>query len=63
MFGGPELNGTQAANRAVEAATARGSSLIVLTKSEYQDLCYRASLPELTRYKGKTIWIVSDPVE
>lgn len=55
-----DLNGTAIANQAVVEANAKGSSIIFLTRSAYQDLCYRANLPELARYKGKTIWIVSD---
>jgi len=55
-----DLNGTAIANQAVAEANAKGSVIIFLTKSAYQDLCYRANLPELARYKGKTIWITSD---
>jgi hypothetical protein len=62
-FTTPELNGTAIANQAVIEANARGSVIIFLPRSVYQDLCYRANLPELARYKGKTIWITSDPVE
>jgi hypothetical protein len=58
----PELNGTAIANKAVVEATAEGRSLIFLTRSEYQDLCHRAVLPELARYKGKAICVVSDPI-
>jgi hypothetical protein len=60
---GAELNGTEAANRAVIESNAKGAGIIFLTRSEYQDLCYRANLSELSRYKGKTIFIVSDPIE
>jgi hypothetical protein len=55
-----DFNGTAIANQAVIEANAKGSGIIFLTRSVYQDLCYRANLPELVRYKGKTIWIVSD---
>jgi len=58
-----DFNGTAIANQAVAEANAKGAAIIFLTKSAYQDLCYRANLPELARYKGKTIWIVSDPAE
>jgi hypothetical protein len=58
----PELNGTAIANKAVAEATAEGRSLIFLTRSEYQDLCHRAVLPDLDRYKGKAICVVSDPI-
>lgn len=59
-----DFNGTAIANQAVIEANAKGSVIIFLTRSAYQDLCYRANLPELKRYKGKTIWIVSDdPIE
>lgn len=57
------INGTEAANRAVIEANAKRSGIIFLTRSEYQDLIFRAVLPELARYKGKTIWITSDPTE
>lgn len=57
-----ELNGTTLANTAVADANARGGSIIFLTRTVYQDLCYRANLPELARYKGKAIWITSDPI-
>lgn len=57
-----ELNGTEAANRAV-AECAPDSSMIFLTRSEYQDLIYRAHLAELKTYKGKYIWIVSDAAD
>lgn len=59
----PYLNGTEVANKAAVEAAAKGSGIIFLTRSEYQDLCYRANLPELRRYKGYTIWITSDPIE
>lgn len=57
-----ELNGLEAANRAV-ANCAPDSTLIFLTKSEYQDLVYRANLHDMKTYKKKTIIIVSDPIE
>lgn len=57
-----ELNGTEAANKAV-AECAPDSSMIFLTRSEYQDLIYRAHLAELKTYKGKYIVIVSDAVD
>jgi len=57
-----ELNGVEAANRAV-ANCAQDSTLIFLTKSEYQDLLYRSNLAELKTYKKKIICIVSDPIE
>jgi hypothetical protein len=41
---GAELNGTEAANRAVIESNAKGAGIIFLTRSEYQDLCYRANL-------------------
>lgn len=56
------LNGTEAANRAV-AAAAPDSTVIFLTRSEYQDLIYRAGVAELKSYKGKRIFIVSDAPE
>jgi CheY-like chemotaxis protein len=56
-----ELNGLEAANRAVANCTP-DSSIIFLTKSEYQDLLYRAKLNEMRNYKKKTIIIVSDPI-
>ena len=59
----PDIDGRAIANAAVIEANAKGSGIIFLTRSAYQDLCYRANLPELARYKGKTIWIVSDPIE
>jgi hypothetical protein len=58
-----DFNGTALANQAVIEANAKGSGIIFLARSAYQDLCYRANLPELVRYKGKTIWITSDPTE
>lgn len=59
----PDIDGTAIANEAVIEANTKGSGIIFLTRSAYQSLCYRAHLPELVRYKGKTIWIVSDPIE
>lgn len=56
-----EINGVQLANRAVEAC-GEGCSMIFLSRSEYQDLLTRSRVPDLCRYKGKTIVIVSDPV-
>jgi hypothetical protein len=55
-----ELNGLEAANMAV-ANCAADSSIIFLTKSQYQDLLYRANLHDMKTYKKKTIFIVSDP--
>jgi peptidyl-tRNA hydrolase len=75
LFGGPgetltftpdmqkrELNGVEAANRAV-AQCAPDASLIFLKKSEYHDLLNRAVLPELKFYKKKYIVVVSDDLE
>jgi hypothetical protein len=56
-----EVNGVQAANRAV-AACAPGSSMIFLPRTLYQDLLTRSRVPDLARYKGKTIVVVSDPI-
>lgn len=56
-----ELNGLEAANMAV-ANCAPDSSIIFLTKSQYQDLLYRANLHDMKTYKKKTIFIVSDPI-
>lgn len=55
-----ELNGVDAANRAV-ADAAPDSTMIFLPRSAYQDLLYRAGLSELKSYKGKHIVVVSDP--
>lgn len=55
------VNGIEAANRAV-AECAEDSSMIFLTKSEYEDLIFRAVVPELKTYKKKTIFVVSDEV-
>lgn len=55
------FNGVIAANQAVERATKEGSSMIFLTRSEYEDLIFRACLPELNSYKGKFVMVVSDP--
>lgn len=54
-----ELNGIDAANRAV-ANAAPDSTVIFLASSAYQDLLYRAGLSELKSYKGKHIIVVSD---
>lgn len=54
-----ELNGVDAANRAV-AACAPDATLIFLTRSAYSDLLTRSQVSELTRYKGKFIVVVSD---
>ncbi len=56
-----ELNGVQAANRAV-ANCGEDGTLIFLTRSEYQDLVNRSNVPDLKTYKKKTICIVSDPI-
>jgi hypothetical protein len=56
-----ELNGLEVANKAV-ANCGPDSSIIFLTKSEYQDLLYRANLHDMKTYKKKSIIIVSDPV-
>ena len=55
-----ELNGLDAANMAVANCTP-DSSIIFLTKSQYQDLLYRANLHDMKTYKKKTIFIISDP--
>jgi Zn-finger nucleic acid-binding protein len=54
-----ELDGVEAANRAV-AALDPDCTMIFLTRSEYQDLLIRSRLPELASYKGKHITVVSD---
>lgn len=56
-----EINGVQLANRAVEACPS-GCTMIFLARSAYQDLLTRSRVPDLCRYKGKTIVVVSDPV-
>lgn len=57
-----ELNGVDAANRAVEGC-AEDTTLIFLHRSEYEDLCYRNCVDKLDRYKGKQIVVTSDPVQ
>jgi hypothetical protein len=54
-----ELNGVEAANKAVENCSP-DSTIIFLKKSEYEDLLFRATLAELKIYKGKRIIVVSD---
>lgn len=54
-----EINGVEAANKAVENC-APDSMIIFLTRSEYQDLLARANLPELKSYKKKMIIVTSD---
>lgn len=56
------VNGVEAANRAV-ANCAPDSSMIFLTRSEYEDLLSRAQVSDLRTYKKKTIVIVSDNYE
>jgi hypothetical protein len=57
-----EVNGVQAANRAV-ASCAADVSMIFLPRTLYQDLVSRSRVPDLARYKGKTIVVVSDPIQ
>jgi hypothetical protein len=55
------VDGKAAANKAV-AECDPDSSMIFLTKSEYEDLIYQAVVAELKTYKKKVIIVVSDAV-
>jgi hypothetical protein len=56
-----QVNGIEAANLAVSKCDP-DSTIIFLTRSEYQDLLSRSVLSELKRYKRKAIIVVSDPL-
>lgn len=56
------VNGVEAANKAV-AECAEDSSMIFLTKAEYEDLLFRSVLAELKTYKKKMIIVVSNEVK